>query len=253
MQSYEKIYFNHIPKTGGRFFNEILNSTDQIKTYFVQDDEDLSLELLNKYDAITGHLGTYPNILFNNIKTCTLIRDPVSRLISHYSHAYRRSDKTQDEVLSHFDRWIFNDDEDIFIKSNFQSKCLTNSVLPKINKLPIDKTNFIKDGFRYIKKDTNYVDAKNYLDMCNLVVTSTNIEHNKIWNHPNTLSNILKFLNISNISDTRITDILNAEWDKYKNPMSKFILHNLSKLQISKIEELNSIDIEIFEYAQTLS
>jgi hypothetical protein len=241
----DKIYFNHIPKTGGRFLNQIIHSSNQIKTYFIADDEDLSLVEYNNYDCFVGHLGTFPNNMFNNLKTCTLIRNPVDRLVSHYAHFYNSLNKTNDQVLYDFNRWIFNDYQDIFIKTNFQSKCLTNSVLPKINKLPVDKNDFFRNGWRYTKNDTNYTSAKKYLDMCELVLTTENITDN--------LPNILKFLNVLDVSKTDIMKVLTTNFSEYKNPMSRFILHNLTKLQINKIKELNSIDIKIYEYAKTLS
>jgi hypothetical protein len=243
------IYYNHIPNTGGRYVIDTLISVPEIKLNYIKHRSVINLENL-RHDIFIGHLFAEPNKIIKDLKTVVAIRNPINRLVSHYSMISQTpKEDTVDNILKDFNSWLFNDNQDIFIKTNFQSKCLTNirkqDGLQQEDYLENSDTkhlqNFFKNGLDMEKKETNYEDAQKYIDMCELILITEDLakDKNKI---------IEFFLNGKNKAS------LNSEISslKYESPVSKIIMSNINKDQIDKIKQLNSIDLAIYEYAKSI-
>jgi hypothetical protein len=235
----DKIYFNHIPKTGGTFLSETIENSSKLKVYFVDDSSEINLKRLSYCDLLTGHLGIDPNVIIKNIKTFTLIRHPVDRLISHYSN-FVEEHRNSKKKLYDFNNWLFDDDKDFFIKTNFQSKCLTNPrEFPylELKDLEAPRNNYFKKGFGIKNVETNFENAFQYLQNCELVLINEKI-----------IDQALDIANLLNIDFKSFYKTINIKNPKLINKNSQSIREQINTEQYNKIIKLNDIDMEIYNY-----
>jgi hypothetical protein len=235
----DKIYFNHIPKTGGKFFFNAIEQSSKLNIYFVNNSTEINLNRFNTCDILTGHLGIDPNVMINNIKTITLIRNPVDRLISHYCQ-FTAEHNNSKKYIYDFNNWLFDDDQDFFIKTNFQSKCLTNSrEFPylKLKDLEDPASNYFKNGFGIKQVETNFDNALKYLENCELVIINEKIINQCV--------NITKFLNIGFES---FYNSITVKDPNFVNKNSKMIKQHINNKQYNKIIKLNEIDLAIYNH-----
>lgn len=85
-------YFCHIPKTSGSSieaaiyddYSTIVKIATSSKTPELQNEKQLKsfLSNCNQYDFIKGHFGTLPYFYIKDIKSYSIVREPVDRLIS---------------------------------------------------------------------------------------------------------------------------------------------------------------------------
>jgi hypothetical protein len=254
MSSLNKIYFNHIPKTAGSFFNfnirKILRDYNiQHKEYFIGDVDNINEEELINADLILGHLGIYPNIYHNSLTTVTMLRNPIDRLVSNYCMIYRN--EGLDDLIE-FNDWLFNDDIGYLTKNNLQCRFLTSKRMmyvtkkyPNVaektsNEFEVASQELHENGFAIEEGIVDYNNAKKYLENCELVMVSENapIEIDKFFK------------------------LINYKWSIYikgktepfgESLKSKKLRTLLNKKQIDKIISLNEIDVELYEYSKTLS
>jgi len=143
------LYFFHIPKTGGRFF--FINSTNVLKHELLIKKKDP--KLLHGYGHISFKpIDTQPMLSFS------ILREPVSRTISHYLHIYENRlsgditadkkkfidflvDNPEDGIIDYQCKYIAYDGDDylVDITNKGLSKTLTTAdltlVLSRISKV----------------------------------------------------------------------------------------------------------------------
>jgi hypothetical protein len=254
MSSLNKIYFNHIPKTAGSFFNvsirKILKDYNiEHKECFIGDVDNINEEELINADLILGHLGIYPNIYHNNLTTVTMLRNPIDRLVSNYCMIYRNEDL--DDLIK-FNDWLFNDDIGYLTKNNLQCRFLTSKRMMNVTKkypeveekrsddFAVASQEVHENGFAIEENTIDYNNAKKYLDNCELVMISENAS-----------TDINKFFKLIN-NKWRI-NIHGKTNPRGESSKSKKIRTLLNKKQIDKILSLNEIDVELYEYSKILS
>jgi Sulfotransferase family len=105
------IIFSHIPKTGGTSFRFILENSFGIshchanhakKPVFAQDDLEFAKKFFPRLRSIAGHSLVNPlNLSVANPFYITFLREPISRVISHYQYsvALGNNRKTFEESL----------------------------------------------------------------------------------------------------------------------------------------------------------
>jgi hypothetical protein len=242
LNNLNKFYFNHIPKTGGRFISDIIVKSDSKKIYQLAPKEKININRYNASDVITGHLGIEPNKIYSNINTIVCLRDPIKRLVSHYCE-FTKLEK--DNGIEDFKKWLFDDSLDIDIKSNYQSKFFTNTRNPFILEdnpkvMGAEAKEFVRSGWGLIQDKPSYDIAKKYIDQSILVLITE-----KLSGSIKLLSNTLN-IPISNHPDFFILH-------KHNNKDSDILFNSLNNKDIEKIKNMNSIDFEIYEYAKSIS
>lgn len=188
----DKIYFIHIPKTGGTSINLELQKKYKNKVYRPY------------YPSYwTAHYPLKKNTNFSDIKTITVIRDPVSRVYSYYhdilrnkKHHYFHLTKTG---LDNFCKkaWEANNQYTRYYSGHLNSDFKKNIVLAKKNLASFDKIilfenlnkiiNFHSNKKRYpgiTKNDENIIKKYNKYD-CEIFRF---VKNNLISIHSNTLT-----------------------------------------------------------------
>jgi hypothetical protein len=139
----KKLYFLHIPKTAGTSVSNILSQIAEGKDLkFVRPvliDHLIDTPNWEKFDLLAGHLGLLP--LEYKFDYFTVLRDPLERLHSHYSHVTRDSNHylykvVVEEELDFLDYLL---DERFFnLNYNLQTRYL--STKPRIESSDMERT-----------------------------------------------------------------------------------------------------------------
>jgi hypothetical protein len=139
----KKLYFLHIPKTAGTSVSSILSQIAAEKDLKMVGPIliDLLIERPNweEYDLLIGHLGLLP--LEYKFDYFTVLRDPLERLYSHYSHVKRDSNHYLHKivVVEELDFLDYLLDERFYnLNFNLQTRYL--STKPRIDSSDTEKT-----------------------------------------------------------------------------------------------------------------
>jgi hypothetical protein len=245
-------YHFHIPKTGGSYIenNLILSGIENIgiKKYsidyrylFDKPNPDM---VLNS-DFIHGHFGIEPLLINPDIKSFTTLRNPVTRVVSHFAMLYFPI--RQKDSLRVFDEWLFDDSKNYTLKNNLQARFLTNKSLDDIkmdgreikeSEDPLEMKFFWGTGFGIDIKEPTYNDAKNTLDSMVLV---GKMEEMDIF-----MGNLYKLINDRFNINLIYSKHPNKGDKKQTSQLSKYIQNNITDNQIQKILILNDIDIRLW-------
>lgn len=237
------VYFLHIPRTSGIYIshNVVPHLISGGVPHFVSNRTNIDKKVISESKYVSGHFARFPIDLMENPSVYSIIRNPVERYISYFKYTTGLI-RTKDEIYSKLESWLYGDK--VEINSNMQSKFLTGTV--DHNKFNEDiQINISRDLNHRILPVTNGWYLKDY--SLNIDKIKENIENINIY----TLENHDKFRNDFN-------EELNKQFGfkTFKN-VDKFnqsfdIGIDLTKKQLSRIEELNQVDIEIYNYVQKI-
>jgi len=253
----KRLYFLHIPKTGGMSvmvnFGQFLTNNDIAK---YPPSSPPHSDVSNEYAFIQGHLGRYPIEKVDNLSLATIIRNPLDRAISYFLYIYDNVLKDKKEYLEiekFEDKLKYHLFEDIEYIShrNIQSKFICSKPLENRYKdfplnLDILRKNKSKNwGLQEI--EINFDLVKSYIDSFDIINTTDNllifIENLVKWFNENysdiTFNNKINYNLIVNQSKVNINNEIYTT-EKLK-PF-------LSDEDIAKFLELNSIDFDLYEY-----
>lgn len=140
------IYFSHIPKTAGTTLRYILSQyfedTKIFRAQLWNDLPDPGRIEWNSYDLVTGHFGhALVDYLPTEVKTITLLRNPIERTISQYHHVisdehyvHRVGNRVIKDIGNGEISGMLEDKECREYFSNIQAKFITLSCQPSTNK-----------------------------------------------------------------------------------------------------------------------
>lgn len=241
-----KYYFNHIAKTGGNTFKKQLdNAGFNLK-------ETKEKRIKSKFYLIDGHNGMGPIIENPNTRCFTMIRNPVTRTISNFatlSDIYFTKNESLEDKKIFFESWIM-DDNNMLIKSNFQTRNLTKSVKKDLdfykkhafyNTLTESQKNIYSPliGWGIDDSKIDFNDAeKNFKNM--ILVGTTE-------NHILFMQNIIDIFNDTHKLNLR-KDLLRQE-KVNENTLSDYLSKNINDNIKKRILELNNWDYYFWEEA----
>jgi hypothetical protein len=219
---YNKIYFLHIPKTGGRYISH--NIIDPIKDQLNEN----GIEQILEHNAHTG----WHSRIDDKTYVISALRDPAEQLVSLYSHSI--SLNNEGNLKNEYDKNKINKKE--FFEWLKNEKSYTN----------FQTKNFLLDEF-YFKKDH----PKNKLNV------KLNIDEKILKIRKNRVNLFLDMKNINNreleIQKKIFLDLgINAETRSFPkktglcNPESKNLYSTLTEKEKIFIRESNLIDNNLY-------
>lgn len=241
--SHQSIYYLHIPRVAGCYVNSNVLPyliSNQIN-HFVSNRTKIDIEKIKNSKYVSGHFGKFPISLMDKPKIYALIRNPIDRYISCFKYA-TTDVRSRVELYHELDSWLYG--ENFEINSNLQSKFITGEVdLDLFNKNvniindPIDnyQSLSLQNGW-YIKNyDLNFENIKKNINKMNAYSLENIDVFAKDFN--NDLNNIFKFQTFK---------------INYKNNMSINMGIDFTKKQLNRIEEINLIDMQLYEYVKKI-
>lgn len=227
------IYHLHIPRTAGIYIkNHVLpHLITSGVPHFVSNRTIIDVEKWNNSKFIGGHFGLSPlDYMDSDTKVFTVIRNPVDRFISYFKYTtglVRAGQEASDKL----ERWLYGD------QSNTQANLQTKFLLGKTN------INEFNKNFNYFQKN---VDNAWYLEEISGGVEKA-------------ISNLDKFYAYSLENLNLFKEDMNKALEKeflfkpFKGVndsanRSPEIGLSLTKKQIARIEELNEMDMILYEH-----
>jgi hypothetical protein len=216
-------YFFHIPKTGGRFL--FVNTANIIK-YDMLKNNMSTKGVLNFF----GHRSFVP-VEKQDILSITILREPVSRTISHYLHIYEnRLTGNIKKDKKRFFKFLKRNKKDAII--NYQTKFISYN----------GEDEFIDIDNKNMPKVENLELAKKRISMVNYVLDSKDISHSTA----NFLLN--KLYKNFNLKNPGI--IANVYYETIINPESKALFDSLSPKERVWVENMMKNDMELYYSTQ---
>lgn len=210
-------------------------------------------KIKSKFHLIDGHYGIDPIITHPDIKTFSIFRNPIDRVVSNFTvleDLYFTEKETNKEKLYFFESWV-RDDNNLLLKSNFQSRFLSKSSSPKNRTITIDQEylNQLNEkqktrieqlmgwGIDQSEIDFNYVEKI----FNNLVLIGTT------ENHYSFMKNLVDMFNTSDKLNLDINKIKNTKFNN--SPLSFYINANMTKEAKDILKNLNRLDFVLWEKA----
>ena len=194
----KKLYFLHIPKTSGiSIFSALSDIAIQKELKMVGHvllDHLVEHPKWAKSEILIGHLGLLP--LKYNFEYFTVLRDPLERLYSHYSHIYRMPGHYLHKVVAgeklDFESYLL---DERLLKLNYNMQTRYLSCYPRIKNYP--EKIFPQEQAAYFE---NSIESDVNLDL------AINTLNNASWvGTPNSLNELESFLQIKfDLTDVRI-------------------------------------------------
>lgn len=215
-----KLTYFHIPKTGGRFLSA--NTIDIFKA-----------DLINKGVSVVDKIGKSRHQSFYYLdndplcKPMVTLRNPVDRAISHYFYILENKltgsidqDKVKFFNYINSDKCELNNYQSRFICSDIPRLDLSDIDLPKEIDMELIGSRLSKVVYLIKTESVNK-------DLCKKIILESYKDH-KI--NPNM---------------ALVEQVFSKEY--FTNPESKMFKESLSKTDIQKIENIVSVDLEIYE------
>lgn len=227
------IYFLHIPRTAGIYLNNnvLPHLISGGVEHFVSNRTIVDTEKIKSSQYVSGHFGLTPIELMDDPTVYTIIRNPVDRFISYFNYTTGLI-RTKSEAHQKLDRWL--DGEQSYIQANLQSKFLTGYMnFEKFNQGVTYFQDAVNNGWYIENYSLNINDIKSNIDIFNCYTLDNHEQFKKDFNR-----DLKKEFNFTTF---KYSDKANRSSD---------LGIEMTKTQMKKIEELNSIDMEAYEYVR---
>lgn len=236
MPKYNKVYFLHIPKTGGRFFTKyIINQIEPIL-------KENGIDVLQLPEKVRKHGGWHQGI-DDNTYIISVFRDPVEFFVSAVAHMVADQEKMVDKandfvvidnhkVIDISKEFLFDRLDQIKYLKDFQSQ---NFILCPQESFILNQARQYYDENFVFDKDLIY----KRIARVNLMIRHKDL---KFMDYNILIEKMSKDLEI-NIP----IDISSADREEYKNNSSDALFNKLDKDDIQKVYDNFLFDKEIYE------
>lgn len=237
------IYFLHIPRTSGVYVNHNVLPYLISKNieHFVSNRSHIDIQKIQNSQFVSGHFGRMPIEYMDNPTVYSIVRNPIERYISYFKYTTGVI-RSKSEIYKKLDSWLYGEKSEI--NANMQSKFLTGKININNFNLDLNVKNNQNDNYRYLAVNNGW-----YIENYNLNFSEIkkNIENINIYT-----------LNNNNNFKKKFNDELNKQFGfqtfklNNKDNSSFNIGIDFTKKQLNKIEELNQVDMELYEYVQKI-
>jgi hypothetical protein len=229
------IYHLHIPRTSGIYIknNVIPHLISNGVEHCISNRNKIDVEKIKKSRFVGGHFGLMPLDYMDSPEIFTIVRDPVERFISYFKYTTGpiRAGKEAEEKL---DRWLYG--EECEMQSNLQSKFLTGKLnIEKFNQDILQFQNTVSSGW-YL--EGYKLDIKNVISSLEKMKAYT-LEELDLFKIDLNKSLLKQF----GFSTFKHSDKANSSYD---------IGIKFDKRHINRIQEINLLDMEVYEYVQKI-
>lgn len=237
------VYFLHIPRTSGTYIsnNVLPHLISAGIPHFVSNRTPLYVDQVKNSQYVSGHFGTLPIELMDNPTVYSIVRDPVERYISYFKYTTGLI-RSKSEIYKKLDSWLYGDK--VETNSNMQSKFLTGKInYEQFNKEVVQNIDLdhnlrispVSNGWYLENYSLDFKDIKNNIDKINIYTLNNHDSFRKDFNEE-----LKKQFNFTTFKYT----------DKHNESFN--IGLDLTKKQLNRIEELNLIDMEMYEYVRKI-
>lgn len=230
------IYHLHIPRTSGVYIRNFVtpNLISKGVNHFASNRTDIDEEIIKSSLFVSGHFGLMPIDKMDNPDVFTLVRDPVERFISYFKYT-TGIHRTYEENMDKLDSWLYGDQ--MPIQSNLQSKFLTGSInINQFNLNHRERHSSVLNGW-FIEGYSNSIDD-----------IKKNID--KFYVYPMTKHEVFKE-DFNKCLDKNFGFTIFKHNDKANE--SHEINIDFTKDRIERIAEINSLDMEVYDYVQSIT
>ena len=255
----ESFYFMHLNKTSGISLNYELFHFFKNKIVYSNNIGFVDNNQMLGSDLITGHFGTHPIEIYRNankkLNSFTILRNPVDRVISHFLYYF---DVENMISKNNSGKQLTIEELESFIhlypnaSSNHQTKYITS---------PIDYISSNKSANSFLNKEKTLYDC--IVDSKNSIQFMSISNKEKFWKESidnffviGTMENrdlftrkLFNFLNKKGYQGDPIKYFSNT--GKNDNSVVEF-KKNIPNSILNKIIELNTYDIEMYEYVKSM-
>lgn len=219
----------HIPRCSGIYIKtHIVNDLRAKKIpFFATNHGEIFPDTFNDKKFISGHFGTTPLKYRNDLITVCLVRDPVDRFISNFIYMHRSFKGAH--LDAQLEKWIENSKQ-----HNLQARSLNKPLNEELYNSKEHGFSRALDGWCLEDGEINISEIKSFIDSMRLVDT--------VDNHYNFINNL--------------NELIYETYGFYSFSNRSQLNENFRKIVISdtirkKIEDLNSLDMEIYDYVRS--
>lgn len=219
----------HIPRCSGIYIKTHIVNDLKVKKipYFATNHEEISQYKFENAKFISGHFGLTPLKYNKDLINVCLLRDPVDRFISNFIYLY--SGYKGPHLESKLEEWIENPKQ-----HNLQAKNLSSVTNEELYNSLNHGTLRALEGWCLENTDIDINKTKQFIDSIEIIDTLDN--HNSFISKLNDLCyKVYGFYSFSN------KNLINANFQTIK----------ISDSMKARIEEVNYLDMEVYEYVKS--
>jgi hypothetical protein len=219
----------HIPRCSGIYIKTHIINDLKVKKipYFASNHREIFPDTFNDKKFISGHFGLTALKYRNDLINVGLVRDPVDRFLSNF--IYLHTSFKGAHLEAQLEKWIENP-----LQHNLQAKSLSKSLDESLYNSLDHGSSRAYNGWCFEQGTINIQETKDFIDSMALIDTVDN--HSSFVAKLNDLCyQTYGFYSFSN---------KNAINENYQNI-------SISDIIKSRIQELNSLDMEIYDYVKT--
>lgn len=229
------VYHLHIPRTAGVYIRNFVvpNLISNRVPHFASNRTDIDYDVIRNSKYVSGHFGLMPLKYMDSPDVFSIMRDPVERFISYFKYT-TGINRTYKENMEKLDDWLYGGQADI--QANIQSKFLTGSMnVEMFNLHHREHHASVKNGWFIENYSLDTKDIFNNIDKFYIYTLD---------NHDAFKEDFNKCL------DKNFGFKVFKHNDKANT--SHEIKVDFTKDRVSKILELNSIDMEVYEHVKSI-